>query len=77
MPNRVKVALPHSDPLPQRPEGNGIDDALFRDFCTNEAVRVRRFACRLIEQGKRQSGHDLIDIADALALLAGEGLRPQ
>jgi hypothetical protein len=70
------ASVPRSDPLPNRPENGRVDAAVFRDFCTNEAVRIRRMGLKLIEQGHRQSGFDLIDAADHLVRLAGDGLRP-
>lgn len=53
-----------------------IDPQRFRDFVANEQIRIRRFAEKLAEQGQRQSGHDLADIAEQLQLLGQEGMRP-
>jgi len=71
----ARALIPRSDPLPERAEGTRIDERVFRDFCTNEAVRIRRAGLKLIEQGNRQSGFDLIDTADHLVQLADAGMR--
>jgi hypothetical protein len=42
----------------------------FADFCTNESVRVARFAARLYEVGQPVRGRALREIADCLGRLA-------